>query len=160
MSGELAKFLGWFDRHEGRPYLWGGRGLVRWTPEGMAASPYEGWDCWGAVADAWLASGGPDRRLWNTDAAWAQLEGVATPRPGDLVFYAARMPKSPNDVEHVEVVTGEGPGAGTWRTIGAAGGGSTTDTLDEALASGARIRRRPSHLNRLRFCGFRTLGLR
>lgn len=175
--GDLELFLSWLAAHEDLPYLWGGRGTRcsiapnvpgMWPDgDGLWPSPYEGWDCWGLVADGLLAAGGPDLRRWWTDHAWAELPAVATPAPGDLVFYAPREAKDPNDVEHVEVVVGRGaplvldrdealPG---WRTIGARGGNHRTTSLAMAASQKASVRFRDNHLQRPRVAGFRRLPL-
>lgn len=133
-------------------------------PDGMYTSPYEGWDCGGLGWDGLHQVGGPDLRLWDTDMAWAKLEPVATPTPGDLAFYAGREPSGPNDVQHVEVVVDVADRLDAcgftlrgWRTIGASGGGRTTTMLEVARAQGARVQYREHHLLRSGFCGFRRL---
>lgn len=162
---DLQTFLAWLASKEDAPYLWGGRGA---TLSDGGPSPYEGWDCWGLVSCAVLEAGGPDWRGWWTDKAWADLEPVANPVPGDLVFYAPSPPLGPQDVEHVEVVVGPappmmlptGPSLPGWRTIGARGGNHLTTSLAMAESQGARVRYRGHHLERVRFCGFRRLVLR
>jgi hypothetical protein len=175
-SSERDEFLKWLADHEGRPYLWGGRGWRSTNPpppepgpltgvDGMYPSPYEGWDCWGLVSDGLLACGGPDLRLWWTDRAWEKLQIVSTPQPGDLAFWAPLHPTGPSDVEHVEVVVGDGTplslagGAQIigWRTIGARGGNHLTVTLAVAKDLGACVKYRRNHLERARFAGFRCL---
>lgn len=171
--GDRALFLAWWREHLGGLYLYGGRGDV-WTGGGkgkLTRAPYPGWDCLGGVGCALLASGGPDIRSWWTDVAWLRLEPVATPEPGDLIFWAPAEPRGPEDVEHVEVVLGRATTplvvlAGTrrqllpgWRTIGAAGGNRTTVTRAIARRQSACIRERSHHLLRPYVAGFRRLPL-
>lgn len=153
----VQRLIEWLGSKEGALYLWGGRGNI--TGDG-APAPYEGWDCWGLVACALVAAGGPDWRNWWTDRAWLELLPVATPAPGDLVFYAPVKPTNPQDVEHVEVVVGPSPTGRGYRTMGAAGGDHTATTLERAQALGACVRYRDSHLDRPRVAGFRRLQLR
>lgn len=164
MLYDIRTFLDWLASKEDAPYLWGGRGEVL---SNGAPSPYEGWDCWGLVACALCAAGGPDLRGWWTDRAWAELNPVASPLPGNLVFYAPAAPRDLQDVEHVEVVVGPAaplmlPGGGLlggWRTIGARGGNHLTTSLPMAKSQDARVRYRDHHLTRARFAGFRSLDL-
>ena len=153
-------FLEWVLAQVDQPYLWGGCGSEMWTPGGIVRSPYPGWDCIHLVTDGLLHAGGEDLRWqWNTDTAWRELRPVATPKPGDVAFWAARVPRDQDDVEHIEIVVGPGQKVGTYRTIGAAGGNHLTTTLAMAKSQNACVRYRDSHIGRPYFAGFRALPL-
>lgn len=189
MPTKAEELVTWVEARLGKPYLWRGRGKWMTPPPGyqrgsgeelvipggyLIPSPYEGWDCFGLLADGMQAVGGPDLRAWWTDMAFgdlAKFPPVATPLIGlSVAFWAPELPAGPGDVEHVELVVGRATSSPVvvepnhkplpgWRTIGASGGGSRTTSLEAAKAQGACVRYREHHLLRPRFAGFRRLPL-
>lgn len=143
MSYRRAKFLAAVIEQMRTWYRWGGR------------EPQTGLDCWGLVAHALRASGGPDLTKWWTDVAWKQLVPVTTEGellPGDLVFYGGD-PADPADVSHVVVHIGEGV------VVGANGGGSAIQSTTDAAKAGARVKVKDSiqYEGSQRLRGFRRI---
>lgn len=120
LGPQRAAFLDWLVRHAGKPCLWAHKGP-------------DIFDCSGLVTAGLRAIGVRrfDPNFTNTDKLWAELPETPTPHPGDLVFYGGLKP---HDVEHVMVWWGDG------RVYGACGATQRILTLQEALATGARVR--------------------
>lgn len=139
MSDLRIAFLAWLQAQEGKPYVWGGKGMAAF-------------DCSGLVTAGFQAVGVPgwgdfERLHVYSAALWKNLPDVETPLPGDLAFYGAPH------IRHVMVWWGDG------RVLGACGGGSTTTTVEEAARRRARVQFRPTHLYRPDFRGFRVSPL-
>ncbi len=116
----------------GTPYRWGGN------------DPMEGFDCSGLVIEG-LKSVGllPRNGDWSAEQL-AREVFAAKPRcppapilPGCLVFFA----DSAQHIYHVEIV--HSVIGGKVFTIGAAGGGSATTSIDAAEAQDAFVKIRP-----------------
>lgn len=121
-------------RHVGAPYLWRGKGLDIWTPEGLRSNGLGvlAYDCSGLVTSALRDAGGPD---WRASHSAQTLFDTLTPAPtadrfGVLRFYGA----SPTAVTHVAI------GLGNGLVLEAAGGDSHTTSLQAARAANARVR--------------------
>lgn len=116
-----APFIKAALRLVGAPYRYGGR----FDP------PDEGGDCWGAVAAAAKASGGPPEwHRWWTDMGWQHLEPAFVADPGVLAFFGG---KGEHDVDHVAVHLGAGLILTTTR------GDSTVTTVELARQKRARV---------------------
>lgn len=116
------------ERFLGVPYQWGGYG-----PTGI--------DCSGIVNECEKALGRlkekEDRTaegIYQHYKMHGQEVAASALKPGCLVF----RPGSSGTMNHVEII---------WRdprlSIGASGGGSDTDTLEEAVKADARVKIRP-----------------
>lgn len=118
----------------GKPYYWGGDDPVR------------GFDCSGFVIEI-LKSVGilPRRGDWTAAGLYHTFRdhAVVDPDSGCLVFWE----NSDGRVIHVEYCLGDD------LAIGASGGGSRTDTEQEAIDSNAYIKIRPIY-SRSRVAGF------
>ena len=68
-----ATVISYARRQIGQPYLWGGTGPG-------------GFDCSGLAMQAWAAAGVQLER--TSEQQWDSERRVASPRPGDLVFFA------------------------------------------------------------------------
>ncbi|MBN8466184.1 C40 family peptidase [Corallococcus exiguus] len=137
------------------PYRWGAKGL---KPTGSPRL----FDCSGLVTWCLHEVGGPDwRATHNTDRLWdvcTPVESEAQLLPGDLVLYGRAghttlhgRPVTREDPNHVMVYVGAGV------VVGASGGGSTTLTLADAQAAGARVKTHPRIAYRSDVLGFRRL---
>lgn len=126
----------------GTPYKWGGK------------HPDVGLDCSGLVTHLLFKLCGKDwRATHNTDALWAYLPEAMNPKPGDLALYGGQG----DDVSHVMLLVLCRSDL-TWMVVGAAGGDSTTTTLEIARQKGAAVTPKRSHAYRGDFRGFRSLG--
>jgi cell wall-associated NlpC family hydrolase len=100
----------------GAPYLWGGRGYVKWSPTGLITHGFEDppgsrhplfcVDCSGLIACALYESGGPDwRATHNASALLEECEREQPPNVfGNLHFYG--MSKS--NIVHVAIALDHG----------------------------------------------------
>lgn len=113
-----------FSQH-GQPYIWGGNSELE---DG-------GVDCSGSVNFALKEVGLTVRDHTSRDLA-AMFPEVHELRDGVLVFF-----KRGSRIGHVEMVVGRLDGE--WFTIGASGGGSSTDTIEEAREANARVKLHP-----------------
>jgi cell wall-associated NlpC family hydrolase len=121
-------------RCQGSPYLWGGKGLVQWTPQGLRPHGLglPVYDCSGLVTCALNDAGGPDWRGTHT----ARLLWEALPlcdnanSVGCLRFYGA----SRASVTHVSIALGGD------LVLEAGGGDRSTTSLEIARRQGARVR--------------------
>lgn len=119
--------------HVGAPYLWTGKGMVRWTPEGLKPNGYglPAFDCSGLVTCALVEAGGPDwRATHNAAAMFAALDAAPTGwELGALRFYGpAHRPT------HVAL------SLGNELVLEAGGGDSSTVSLEIARRANARVR--------------------
>lgn len=122
-------------------YVWGGR------------FPETGLDCSGLVAHCLWAVGGPDwRKTHWSGRMWRELPPAIHPLPGDLAMYGP-----PGSVNHVMAVVGPSRIAGEFVVVGASGGNSDTTTIEIARLRRAFVKRKPTHLYRPGFRGFRRL---
>lgn len=104
----------------GLPYIWGGDDPVR------------GFDCSGLCVEVLKGVGIlPRDGDWGAAALYDKFPHVAAPVPGCLVFYGD------GKVEHVEWCYN------TSIAIGASGGGSKTQTEQDAIAQNAYVKMRP-----------------
>ncbi|NBD11847.1 C40 family peptidase [Corallococcus silvisoli] len=153
---QRAAFLALVLEQMGAPYRWGAKGLK------PSASALRLFDCSGLVTWCLQEVGGPDwRATHNTDRLWDVCTPVAIEAellPGDLVLYgrpgtktADGRPVTREDPNHVMVYVGAGV------VVGASGGGSTTLTLADAAAAGARVKTFPRIAYRGDVLGFRRL---
>lgn len=109
-----------------------------------------GIDCSGVLDLALFEAGGPDWRLThNTDRLWRELPPTVEPEPGDPVFYGG---KADDDVDHVMLWLPFG------LVFGAAGGDSSTRTMEEATRKNARVKVRDRVLYRDDFRGYRSMA--
>jgi len=113
-----------------QPYLWGGN------------DPVAGFDCSGMVIEILKSAG-----VLPRDGDWTaeELRQRFVPRrshdltPGTLVFYRPAGATAASHVEMVYAVIG-----GQAYTIGASGGGSSTTSLQAAVAQDAYVKIRPA----------------
>lgn len=116
------------------PYVWGGNAPLK----------DEGVDCSGMVRfildDLKIIPKGADYASWQFAEMYPKVEA---PREGVLAFWL-RGPK----IGHVEMIVGKMDGE--WWSIGASGGGSQTDTIEEAKESDARVKMHPLPANWVR----------
>lgn len=118
----------WFwERQLGEPYLWSGD------------DPVGGFDCSGFVCEGLRTSGMIRRKAryasWQLAERWPETTDA---RPGVLLFYLRGK-----KIGHVVVVWKVLVG-GMILTIGAEGGGSHTDTKQEAIDANAFVMIRPA----------------
>lgn len=141
MPAKRSLFLAHVLNAIGSPYRWGGKGELA-----AESGPTRVFDCSGLVTWSYLMAGGPDwRATHNTDRLLLEAQPVRTleeAEPGDLAFYGY-----PGDPSHVMVHVGEGV------VVGAAGGDSTTTTLEAAAKRGARVLARDRLTYRRDFLG-------
>lgn len=113
------------------PYVWGGNATLQ---DG-------GVDCSGSIRfvldELRIIPHGSDYASWQFAEMFPETREL---KEGVLVFYL-RGPK----IGHVEMVAGKF--TSEWWTIGAAGGGSQTDTIEEAQAADARVKMHPIPAN-------------
>lgn len=115
-------------RFIGCPYVWKGKGLELWTPQGLQRHGYgtHVFDCSGLIGMALLTAGGKDRRA--THAAQTYFDEFPAidnaEMFGALRFYGV----GPKAITHISLSLGNG------LIIEAAGGDSTTTTLQAAKA--------------------------
>lgn len=123
---ELALRL--WEREIGQPYVWGGD------------DPVLGWDCSGLMIEGLKAAGIlPREGDWTAEGLAARFRerAVEQPRLGCLLFW-----KRGERIGHVEVVWTVIRGA--LFTIGASGGGSSTQTREDAVRQNAYVKVRPA----------------
>lgn len=117
---------------------------TRYEWGGNAPLQDEGVDCSGMVRyildDLKIIAPGADYTSWQFAEMYPE---VRTLKEGVLVFWL-RGPK----IGHVEMVLGKIDGE--WWTIGASGGGSQTDTIEEAREADARVKMHPVPANWVR----------
>ncbi len=123
-------------RFIGRPYFWGGQGPA-------------GFDCSGLMVEMFRACGLFTRRQDLNAQGMYNAWWTNTIVPGDvcrmgcLIFYG----EDTKHITHVEMIVGGTPDS--LICLGAVGGGSTTDTLDEAQARDAMVTLRPPRRDRV-----------
>lgn len=116
------------EKELGKPYVWGGN------------DPISGFDCSGLMIEVLKATGRlPRMGDWNAAALAAKFPKITRPlEAGDLVFWNRGAPPH---IGHVEMVYG------VYRdvvlTIGASGGGRSTDSREAAIAQDAYVKVRP-----------------
>ena len=116
-----------WERQINEPYLW------------MGDNPLQGFDCSGLVIEGLRAVGIIDRKADFASFQLAEMWPATTDiKPGCLVFW-----KRGDRIGHVEIVW-QRLEDGTVLTIGASGGGSKTDGLQDAIDSDAFIKIRPA----------------
>ena len=121
-------------------YVWGGRG------PGV-------FDCSGLVLHCLWHSGGPDwRATYWSGRLWRELPPTARPQPGDLAFYGP-----PGSVNHVMAVLGASTNGVDYPLVGASGGDRGCVSVEVARQRRAFVKRKPTHLYRPGFKGFRSL---
>lgn len=126
----LAALAEW-ERWMGVLYEFGGKLKGEWP--GPFRWEY-GVDCSGYItAGIYVATRGKvDLRVtWNADKMHKKWAVTMHPKPGDVAVYG-----TPEKANHVMVWYGDG------RVLGACGGYSETDTPEEAMSRGARVRYR------------------
>ena len=120
---ETALMIAW--SYLGTPYIWGGD------------DPVKGFDCSGFVIEC-LKSVGllPRSGDWTAQGLkdYFKEDVMALPGAGRLVFW---QNKSKNKIIHVEMCIDEE------LSIGASGGGSRTNTVQDAIDQNAYIKIRP-----------------
>lgn len=122
-QSERDIFLDYAWRFVKVPYLWGGDDALA------------GFDCSGYVIECLKGVGLlPYAGDWTAHALWVlfQEKKLDRPDPGCLVFW-----KGHHRMAHVEIVVHPG------LSLGASGGGSRTDTLQDAIDQDAYIKMRP-----------------
>lgn len=108
----------------GQPYLWGGN------------DPMAGFDCSGFVIEVLQSVGRlPRTGDWTASALSHLWPTTPVVRRGCLLFWAKN-----DKIIHVEMVYEKDP----LLTIGASGGGSKTDSLQDAINHDAYIKIRPA----------------
>ena len=116
----------------GSPYIWGGD------------DPMRGFDCSGFVIEVLKSIGVlPRSGDWTAANLWELFKRhhVNKPYTGCLVFYRARQSEN-SPIIHVEYCID------AVHTIGASGGGSKTNTVDDAVKQNAYIKIRPINNDR------------
>jgi cell wall-associated NlpC family hydrolase len=108
----------------GKPYFWGGD------------DPIQGFDCSGYCIEI-LKSVGllPRNGDWTAAMLFNLFEKVNSPRRGCLVFWE----NGNGRIIHVEYCLDH------YLSIGASGGGSTTDSQQDAIRQNAYVKVRPFH---------------
>lgn len=120
-------------RYQGSPYLWTGKGLSVWTPNGLQSNGLglPAYDCSGLVTCALHDAQGPDwRASHNASTLWQQL----APAENADAFGVLRFYGSPARPSHVAISLGNG------LILEAGGGDQTTTSLEIARRQGARVR--------------------
>jgi len=116
----------------GHPYIWGGD------------DPIKGFDCSGFVIEILKSVGVlPRSGDWTAAGLWERFNRhiANSPYIGCLVFYRARQSYN-SPIIHVEYcIDAE-------HTIGASGGGSATNTVNDAIKQNAYIKIRPINKDR------------
>jgi cell wall-associated NlpC family hydrolase len=121
--GKRDIFVDYAWRFIKTPYVWGGD------------DPMRGFDCSGFVVECLKATGHlPYVGDWTADALWKifQHNRIHSPVVGCLVFW-----QSERKMVHVEIVVHVN------LSLGASGGGSRTQTLQDAIEQDAYIKMRP-----------------
>lgn len=154
MSDFSRRAVAWALTRQGLPYLWGGNGLVTWTPKGMvptrvAASCDEGYDCAGLVKAAVYGIGGPDvRAQWSCQELFDFLPPPDAKETRRLRFFGPDN----GHVKHVAFELGGG------YQLEAAGGDSSTKSYTDAIRRGAKVSVRDEMHGRSDFLGYRSLA--
>lgn len=139
---------------QGLPYVWGGKGLLRWTPTApepmpLSAGCNEAYDCVGLVTGAVHIAGGPDVRfLWSCQQLWDLLPPPAIGEPRRLRLFGP----STKDVQHVSIELGPD------YQLEAAGGDKTTTNYEAAVRRGAKVRVSDVAAGRSDLLGHRSLS--
>lgn len=124
----------WALRRVGAPYLWAGKGRLKWTVNGMVQHGLgvDVYDCSGLVTCGLDAIGGPDwRATHSAGALWRALEPCPRAEEfGSLKFYGP----APGAVSHVAICLGNS------LVLEAGGGDRSTTSLTIAARQGARVR--------------------
>lgn len=138
MTGSFKKFVAEIVACINAPYIWGGKGDLLWSPDGLKTHTFRQkvFDCSGLITHALWAAGGPDWRgthsAQNLYAAFSAVDMSKRP-PYVLAFYGSDN----NSIIHVGLrVNCFG------LTIDAAGGSSDVRDLETAAARNARVRAR------------------
>lgn len=122
-------------QHIGAPYVYRGKGLQRWTPQGLELHPWGGlyvFDCSGLVTYCLQHAGGPD---WLASHSAETMFDSLPPAVDSWGFAALRFYRSVTKVDHVAFSLGNG------LVLEAAGGDRTTlSPMDAARRPLARVR--------------------
>lgn len=148
----IIKVIDFAMAAQGCWYVWGGKGDMMWTPQGLSARhSFPVYDCSGLITDALRLAGGPDWRATHSAnvlfTTLPKVEPLLLNEParwlaGTLLFYGDK-----GHASHVALVIG-----GNWM-VEAAGGDSTCTSVEIARERNARVR-----VSRVR--GSRLLGAR
>lgn len=122
---DVALFF--FEHNLGKPYIWGGD------------DPILGFDCSGGMILALQSVGRlPSKGDWRAKDLAQQFPVITRLVPGALVFWNRGA-----EIGHVEMVYHVDARSGTILTVGAAGGGSKTMTVADAIRDNAMVRIQP-----------------
>lgn len=154
MSDFSRRVVAWALTRQGLPYLWGGNGLVTWTPKAMVPTRAvsgcdEGYDCAGLIKAAVYGVGGPDVRAhWSCQELFDFLPLPEAMEQRRLKLYGPDT----GHVKHVSIELG-----GVYQ-LEAAGGDATTVSYTDAIRRGAKVLVRDEAHGRSDFLGFRSLA--
>ena len=147
--------VAWALTKAGLPYLWGGNGLLTWTPQKglvptrVAANCDEGYDCAGLVKSAVHGIGGPDvRASWSCQELFDFLPPPDAGEARRLRFFGPDN----GHVKHVALELGGG------YQLEASGGDSSTKSYTDAIRRGAKVLVRDEMHGRSDFLGYRSLA--
>lgn len=137
----------------GVPYIWQGKGGIKWTPAGPLPMDFVGYDCSGLFGFGANVAGLKDRRMTNSAQTWMDelerypasipLEVAIQTRPVVCFFGHNSMPTMvngpiiPSHASHIAL--GVSMYGELW-VVEASGGDETTTTIAEANRRGAKVR--------------------
>lgn len=139
------RFIRYALERIGSPYIWGGKGEMVWTIDGLKPNGFrrDVFDCSGLVTSALLAAGGPDWRASHSAQKLAEnlIEVPGATPIAELLFFGANA----SHIIHVAICLGRMSNEhGGEIIVDAAGGDSSCKTLEIAAQRNACVR---THIN-------------